>query len=85
MKTISSTFAQMAASVPPEIRKKIDLEFAVSNRIDALMKKYGYTKLQLAQKLGKRPSEITKWLSGQHNFTLRTIVQLSAFFGEPLV
>ncbi len=22
---------------------------------------------------------ITKWLSGQHNFTLRTIAQLSAF------
>jgi hypothetical protein len=28
---------------------------------------------------------ITKWLSGQHNITLRTIAQLSAFFGEPLV
>lgn len=28
---------------------------------------------------------IIKWLSGQHNFTLRTIAQLSAFFGEPLV
>ncbi len=75
----------MTAAVSPEIRKEIDLEFAVSNRIEALMKKYGYTKLQLAQKLGKRPSEITKWLSGQHNFTLRTIAQLSAFFGEPLV
>ena len=85
MKTISTTFAKMTAAVPPEIRKEIDLEFAVSNRIEALMKKYGLTKLQLAQKLGKRPSEITKWLSGQHNFTLRTIAQLSAFFGEPLV
>lgn len=31
----------MTAAVPPEIRKEIDLEFAVSNRIDALMKKYG--------------------------------------------
>jgi transcriptional regulator with XRE-family HTH domain len=75
----------MYAAVPPEIRQEIDLEFAVSNRIEELMKKYGFTKLQLAQKLGKRPSEITKWLSGQHNFTLRTIAQLSAFFGEPLV
>ena len=85
MKTISTTFAQMSAAVTPEIRQEIDLEFAVSNRIEELMKKYGFTKLQLAQKLGKRPSEITKWLSGQHNFTLRTIAQLSAFFGEPLV
>lgn len=39
MKTISSTFAQMTAAVPPEIRQEIDLEFTVSNRIDALMKK----------------------------------------------
>ncbi len=85
MKTITTSFATMYAAVPPEIRQEIDLEFAVSNRIEELMKKYGFTKLQLAQKLGKRPSEITKWLSGQHNFTLRTIAQLSAFFGEPLV
>ena len=85
MKTISTTFAQMTAAVPPEIRQEIDLEFAVSNRIEELMKKYGFTKLQLDQKLGKRASKITKWLSGQHNFTLRTIAQLSAFFDEPLV
>ena len=50
MKTITTTFAQMTDAVPPEISKEIDLEFAVSNRIDALMKKYGLTKLQLAQK-----------------------------------
>ena len=23
--------------------------------------------------MGKRPSEVTKWLSGNHNFTLETI------------
>lgn len=44
------SFAQMTASVPPEIRKEIDLEFAVSNRIDALMKKYGYTKIAVSPK-----------------------------------
>ena len=50
-----------------------------------LMNVVSHKYMQLAQKLGKRPSEITKWLSGQHNFTLRTIAQLSAFFGESLV
>ena len=34
MKTISTTFAQMTAAVSPEIRQEIDLEFAVSNRIE---------------------------------------------------
>ena len=43
------------------------------------------SKAEFAQALGKRPSEVTKWLSSQHNFTLRTISLLSAFFGEELI
>ncbi len=85
MKTINTTFNQMVSQVPPEIKQEIDYEIEISNRIDSLMKKHHLSKLEFARKLGKRPSEITKWLSGQHNFTLRTIAQLSAFFGEPLV
>ena len=61
------------------------MEFAVSNRIYELMKQRGLTKLQFAQALGKKPSEVTKWLSGQHNFTLKTISMLSTFFGQPLI
>ena len=49
------------------------------------MTKRGLSKVEFAQALGKRPSEVTKWLSGQHNFTLRTISLLSAFFGEELI
>ena len=61
------------------------MEFAVSNRIYELMKQRGLTKQQFAQALGKKPSEVTKWLSGQHNFTLKTISMLSTFFGQPLI
>ena len=61
------------------------MEFAVSNRIYELMTQRGLTKLQFAQALGMKPSEVTKWLSGQHNFTLRTISMLSTFFGQPLI
>jgi transcriptional regulator with XRE-family HTH domain len=49
------------------------------------MKKQGLTKKQFADALGHRPSEVTKWLSGEHNFTLKTIASLSTFFGEPLI
>ena len=58
---------------------------AISNRINELMLKRGLSKLEFAQALGKRPSEVTKWLSGQHNFTVRTLSLLSSFFGESLV
>lgn len=75
----------MVATVPAEMKHEVDLEFAISNRIYDLMTKRGLSKVEFAQALGKRPSEVTKWLSGQHNFTLRTISLLSAFFGEELI
>ncbi len=75
----------MAAVVPSDIKQEVELKVAISNRIYELMTKRGLSKVEFAQALGKRPSEITKWLSGQHNFTLRTISLLSAFFGEDLI
>lgn len=42
MKTISTSFAQMTAAVPPEIQKETNSEFAVSNRIEALIKIRAY-------------------------------------------
>ena len=84
MKTINTSFRQMAA-VPSDIKQEIELEVAISNRIYELMTKRGLSKVEFAQALGKRPSEITKWLSGQHNFTIRTLSILSSFFGEDLI
>ncbi|MBE6244121.1 MAG: helix-turn-helix transcriptional regulator [Bacteroidales bacterium] len=75
----------MLADIPPDIKYEVDLEFAISDRICELMKKKGLSKLELARSLGKRPSEVTKWVSGQHNFTIRTLSLLSAFFGEDLI
>ena len=40
---------------------------------------------RFAEALGRRPSEITKWLSGQHNFTIATLAMLSSFFGQPII
>ena len=85
MKTTKTPFRQMLSAVPTDIQQEVDLEFAISNRINELMTQRGLSKLEFAQALGKRPSEVTKWLSGQHNFTIRTLSLLSSFFGESLV
>lgn len=85
MKTINISFRQMAAAVPSDIKQRGELEVAISNRIYELMTKRGLSKVEFAHALGKRPSEVTKWLSGQHNFTLRTISLLSTFFGKSLI
>lgn len=85
MRTINLTFQKMVAQVPAEIKAEVDLSFAIADRIDYLIKERGLSKKEFAQAIGKRPSEVTKWLSGQHNFTLRTLAMLSTFFGESLV
>ncbi len=78
-------FEELTKKVPVELKKEVDLEFAVSDRINELMEQRGLSKVQLARELGKRPCEITRWLSGQHNFTLKTLAQLSTYFNEDII
>ena len=75
----------MVSQVPHEIKEEINLSFAISNKIDALMQERGLSKKQFADQIGKRPSEITRWLSGQHNFTVSTLAMLSTFFGKSII
>ncbi len=85
MKEAREIYRKMVSSIPKDIQAEIELSFAISERIDALMNERGLSKKQFADALGRRPSEITKWLSGQHNFTIATLGMLSAFFGKPIV
>ncbi|MDD6701461.1 MAG: helix-turn-helix transcriptional regulator, partial [Bacteroidales bacterium] len=68
-----------------EKREETRLSFAISNRLAALMQERGLNKKQLAEALGKRPNEITRWLSGEHNFTISTLAMLSTFFGKSII
>lgn len=85
MKDGRDIFEKMISEIPEDIHIKFDLSFAISDRIVFLMEEKGLSKKGLADALGKRPSEVTKWLSGQHNFTVSTLAMLSAFFGQPII
>ena len=85
MKDIRNRYREMVGQVPKEIKEELDLSFAISSKIDALMQERGLSKKQFADQIGKRPSEITRWLSGQHKFTVSTLAMLSAFFGKSII
>lgn len=85
MKRTSRTLEEMLGPIPTNIQAEVDLSFEISDRIDALMRQRGLSKKQFADALGRSPSEITKWLSGQHNFTISTLAMLSSFFGQPII
>jgi transcriptional regulator with XRE-family HTH domain len=54
-------------------------------RIHEILDEKGITQAALAASMDKKPSEISKWLSGEHNFTLRSIAKLEAELGEELL
>lgn len=85
MKRTAKKLDDMLGPIPEAVRNEVDLSFEISDRIDFLMHEKGLTKKQFADAIGRRPSEITKWLSGQHNFTIATLAMLSSFFGRPIV
>ena len=85
MKDIKNKYMDMVRQVPDEIKEEINLTFAISNKIDELMRERGLSKKQFADQIGRRPSGITRWLSGQHNFTVSTLAMLSAFFGKSII
>ena len=85
MKRAKISLRELLSDISPEERTEARLSFQISNRLDFLMKEKGLSKKQLADAIGKRPSEITRWLSGEHNFTISTLAMLSTVFGQPII
>ena len=86
MITYYSKLAQeVMDSITPLERATNDLTDGIAERIDTVMRHKGISKMELAKRTGHRPSEVTKWLGGGHNFTCKTIALISQALGEDLV
>jgi len=70
---------------PADVRIFVRQYTDIVIRINEILRAKGYTQKDLAIKLKKKPSEINKWLKGNHNLTLKTIAKLEAELGEPVI
>ena len=57
----------------------------IADRIQQLLDEKKWTQKDLAQAMGKQESEISKWLTTIHNFTLRSIAKMEAVLGADIV
>jgi len=55
--------------------------FSIAERIKDILKSWNLTQKELARRLGKRESEISRWLTGRHNFTTQTIARIETALG----
>jgi len=81
----SSILNEMLNEINPQEYRKIEKRMLLANRIATGIKEKGWKKIDLARVLGKRPSEITKWLSGTHNFNIDTLFDIEEVLGLNLV
>lgn len=75
---MSTLFRECVEQVPADVKLFVDLSFNVADRIDAALKEQGMTQKQLARAMGKTENEVSRWVGGTHNFTLKTIAKISA-------
>ena len=85
MRTANISLQEIFNEIPEEKREETRLSLDISKRLAALIQERGLNKQQFAEALGKRPNEITRWLSGEHNFTISTLAMLSTFFGKSII
>lgn len=78
-------FLECLNNVPNDIHYEVDWAFEISNHIDSILKERGITQKEFAKMVGKRESEVCKWLKGTHNFTLRTLAVISAALDSPII
>lgn len=73
-------------SITPEETARIENRMLISAKIADAMKEKGWKKKDLLQILGKHnQSEITRWLSGTHNFTIDTLTDIQRVLGIKLL
>lgn len=86
MKTDQDLYREAMDNVPPDSLEFADLSFAIIDRVHGIMERTpGMTQKKLAAKLGKKESEISRWLGGMHNLTLRNLARLNVALGSKVI
>ena len=78
-------FDDLLSKVPKETSRHHDLLTGIGARIEEVLKRKGWSQADFAKAMGKKESEISKWLGGGYNFTIATIAKIEAALGEDIL
>ena len=80
----SSKLQELLDEVTPLEMEQTKVKMQLAARIEDFMGAKGWSKSQFAEKVGKNPSEITKWFSGTQNFTTDVLTEIASSLGVEL-
>ena len=78
-------FDELLARVPKETSRHHDLLVEIGARIEEVIKRKGWSQADFAKAMGKKESEISRWLGGGQNFTIATIAKIESVLGEDIL
>ena len=78
-------FRQIVDETPAELKTQLRFSDSIAEKIDDILKERGMSQCELARNTGKTEAEVSRWLGGTHNFTLRTLAKISLVLGEDLI
>ena len=81
----SQEVEDIKAMITPERREQSKKRMLLAARIDDKIRERGLSNQEFAFMIGKKPSEISKWLSGTHNFTTETLWEIERVLNIQLV
>lgn len=81
----SIILGELLNEITPKEAEKTKKRMLLAARIDDAIKAKGWRKSDLANALNKRPSEISKWLSGTHNFNTDTLFEIEEVLNIELI
>lgn len=80
-----SLLKRVVESISLDKRKFVKRQGEFAAKIDELLESTGMTQRELAKKLGKQESYVSKMLSGWSNPTLKTIAEFEVALGKDIV
>ncbi|MCI2082958.1 MAG: helix-turn-helix domain-containing protein [Bacteroidales bacterium] len=81
----NALFEKCLANVSSEIKEEAGLNIDIANKIYDSLKAKNMTQREFATLMGKKESEISRWLTGDHGFTTKTLAKIQTVLGEPIV
>ena len=81
----SDILERLLTEVDPIQLKQTKNKMLLAAKIEDGINAKDWTKSKFAQKMHKNPSEVSKWLSGTHNFTTDTLTEIEEVLGIKLL
>lgn len=85
MEKAKNSIRERAKRVAPEIKLMVTRSREIATNILSVLEKQGKSQKDLADALNKKESEISRWLQGTHNFTIKTISKIETVLGESIL